>query len=129
VTSVANRGADHTGASQRTPSEDEQRIECEVEDHRSQNDDQRQPRPSDAPHQGLEHGIGEYEDHADEGNVHEAERAGAYIRRHPEQRQQAGSEQIAGGAQEDGGEQHHHHGLARNVVRPYPACRLRRTGP
>ena len=86
VTSVASAAPITPGRRDRSPAEDEQRIEHEIQDHRAEHDEERHARLADAAHQRLEHGVDEDEDDADERHAHEAERAGVDVGRDAEQR-------------------------------------------
>jgi hypothetical protein len=125
------RRAHHPLRRQRSPTEDEKRIEQKIQGDGPERDQQRHAGLADAAHQRLEHGVQENEDDPDAGDAHEAERALVDIGRHAQQGQQRRRKQISGGAEHDGGGRYHHHGLRRDMVDHVLAARahiLRREG-
>ena len=106
----------HAQRRNRSPAEDEQRIEQEIQNHRAEHDHHRHTGLADAAHQRLEHRIDEHEDDADEGHAHEPERTVIDVRRNPQQPQQEGCQRVADGAEDDRGDGDHHHGLRGHVI-------------
>ena len=103
-------------AGHRAPTENEQRVEDEIQHDRAEHDVERQARLADAAHQRLEHGVEEDEDDADEGHAHEAERAGIDVGGDTEDLEQIRGQDIAERAEDDGADGDHHHGLGGDVV-------------
>ena len=106
----------HAEARHRSPAENEQRIEHEIQEDRAEHDIERDFRLTNAAHQRLEHGVDENKNNADERHPHETERAGIDIGFNAEKDQQIRRQDIAERTKNNRAEGDHQHGLGSDMI-------------